>query len=100
MLTKTAVLLLAIAACEKPSGVPGAGQGSSACRVSDYSCYPADPLARSTCEHVCGQTAHCQDYTPAEYRFCATHPGVPMGGTKRCTLDGLPSWISHCAPGL
>lgn len=96
MLTRIAAAVLAVASC--------LGQDEpQACRVSDYGCYPADPRANGMCAHACGQgpqAAHCQDYARADYTFCETHPGVlRSGGRGRCTLDGLPTWISRCKAG-
>lgn len=94
MLGKIAIALLALATCQGQEP-----EDATACRLSDYGCYPVDRLANGTCAHACGRPAHCQDYSTAEYAFCETHPGVPIGSTRRCALDGFPNWISHCEPG-
>jgi hypothetical protein len=96
MLGKLAAVLLALATCwgEDPPR-------PDTCRVADYGCYPADPRADRVCAYLCGQgprAAHCGDYAPADYTFCAGHPGV-LRSKGGCTLDGLPNWISHCMPG-
>lgn len=91
MLARIAAALLAITTCQR--------EEPRACRVSEFACYPVDPLADGTCAHACGQAAHCQDYARDEYAFCKSHPGVPRASTKRCALDGFPNWISHCTPG-
>lgn len=70
------------------------GDKPRACEPSDTVCYPRDPLARYTCRHACEQPSHCEDYGPGDYAYCEANPGA--GGKRRCTMDGFPSWASHC----
>jgi hypothetical protein len=84
---------------QPPPSAPPAPRDDAFCDHRLYRCRPNDLSAKSICDYACLFPAHCQDYGPGDYQYCATHPDSFDRRGRYCDPWGNPDWNTYCVAG-
>lgn len=78
---------------------PPQQQRDAFCDHRRYYCRPNDGNAQQICDYACLFPSHCQEYSPGDYQYCATHPDSFDRFHRYCDPWGNPDWNTYCVAG-